>query len=78
MDFYSQIFNPNYMNQSQYQQIQAQIMQYQQNQSQEVYNFVKAVHDMCKAMKKLDPEHQQQAFALCLAEFAREFGWGNQ
>ena len=36
---------------------------------------VKAMHDLCEAVKKMDAEHQQQAAALCLAEVAREFGW---
>ena len=53
-------------------------MHYQQEQSNEVRNVVKAVHDLCEAYKKLDPQHQQQAFALALNEMAREFGWNNK
>ena len=45
------------------------------NQSNEVIKAVKAMHDLCDAVKNMDTEHQQQATALCLAEIAREFGW---
>ena len=76
---FNQMFNTSYINQNNYYQMQAQIAKYQQEQYQnyEVAKFVKAVHDMCESMKKLDPEHQQQAICLSLAEMAREFGWDN-
>ncbi|MBR1432574.1 hypothetical protein [Ruminococcus sp.] len=73
--FYDQMFNPAYNNQNYYQQNQAQIAQYQQNQNNEVYNAVKGFHDWFEAMKKLDPQHQNQAMMLCLAEVAQEQGW---
>ena len=76
-DFYSQMFNPNYVNPTYYFQMQQQIAQYQQTQVQEVYNVVKAVHDMCETVKELDSQHQEQALMLSLAEFARELGWNN-
>ena len=73
--FYNQFFNKQYVNPDYYRQSQEQITQYQQEQSKEVQNVVKAVHDLCDAYKKLDPQHQQQAFYLALAEMARESGW---
>jgi hypothetical protein len=75
--FYNQFFNQQYINPDYYRQSQEQIIQYQQEQSKEVQNVVKAVHDLCEAYKKLDPQHQQQAFYLALAEMAKESGWNN-
>ena len=76
--FYNQFFNPQYMNSAYYWQNQEQIVYYQQEQSKEVCNVAKAVHDLCEAYKKLDPQHQQQAFFIALAEMANEFGWNNK
>lgn len=73
--FYNQFFNQQYVNSNYYCQNQNQIAQYQQEQSEEVQNVVKAVRDLCRAVKKLDSQHQQQAFTLALAEMATEFGW---
>ena len=73
--FYNQFINQQYVNPDYYRQSQEQIIQYQQEQSKEVQNVVKAVHDLCDAYKKFDPQHQQQAFYLALAEMARESGW---
>ncbi len=75
--FYDQFFNPQYVNPLYYQQNQAEIIRYQQDQNNEVAKVVKAVHDLCEAYNKLDPQHQQQAFFLALAEMARESGWNN-
>ena len=76
--FNNQFFNQQYVTPDYYYQNLKQIAQYQQEQSKEVLNVVKAVHDLCEASKKLDPQHQQQAFALALDEMAREFGWNNR
>lgn len=76
--FYNQFFNPQYVNPDYYRQNQEQIMHYQQEQSKEVCNVVKAVHDLCEAYKKLDPQHQQEAFYAALAEFAIGSGWNNR
>ena len=65
--FYDQMFNPTYVNQSFYQSIPSQTMwQYQQDQNAEVQKAVKAIYDLCEAVNKLDAEHQQQAFCVCL------------
>lgn len=76
--FYNQFFNQQYVTPDYYCQNQNQIVQYKQEQSKEVQNIVKAVHDLCKAYKKLDPQHQEQAFYLALAEMANELGWNNR
>ena len=77
--FYDQMFNPAYVNQSFYQSIPSQTMrQYQQDQNAEVQKAVKAIHDLCEAVNKLDAEHQQQAFYACLAVIAEELRWKNE
>ena len=76
--FYDQMFNPAYVNQNFYQSSPPQAMwQYQQNQSAEVVKAMKATHDLCEAVNKLDAEHQQQAFYACLMVLASELGWNN-
>ena len=48
--FYNQMFNPTYVNQSFYQSIPSQTMwQYQQDQNAEVQKAVKATRDLCEA-----------------------------
>lgn len=74
--FYDQMFNPTYVNQSFYQSIPSQTMwQYQQDQNAEVQKAVKAIYDLCEAVNKLDAEHQQQAFCVCLGIIAGRIGW---
>ncbi len=73
--FCGNMFNQQYVSQNNYAQLQYEINRYQANQSNEVIKAVKAMHDLCDAVKNMDTEHQQQATALCLAEIAREFGW---
>ena len=73
--FYHQMFNQTYVNPLYYQQHQALVQQYQLKQTYEVANAVKSVHDLCEAIKKMDAQHQEQAFYLCLAEMAEQFGW---
>ncbi len=73
--FCGNVFNQQYVSQNNYAQLQYEIRRYQANQSKEVSKAVKAMHDLCDAVKNMDAEHQQQAAVLCLAEIAREFGW---
>ena len=73
--FYNYLFNPQYVNPNYYRQCQDHITHYQQEQNKEVQKVVKAIQDLCEAVKKLDPQHQQQAFALALSEMAKVFGW---
>lgn len=71
--FYDQMFNPQYVNLEYYHQIEQQ--QYEANQDKEIIKAVKAIHDLCEAVKQLDNQHQQIAFSACLAEMAKEFNW---
>lgn len=73
--FCGNIFNQQYVSPTNYAQLQAEIARYQNAQSNEVIKAVKAIHDLCEAVKNMDEEHQQQAADLCLAEIAREFMW---
>ena len=75
MEFYSKMFNQTYVNQTYYHQNQAQVQRYQQEQNCEVLKAQKAFRDLCEAVKKMDVQHQEQAFFLCLAEAAYQFGW---
>lgn len=78
MLFYNQMFNPQYVNPEYYNQIQQQMQQYQFEQEKEVYNAVKACHDMLEAVKNLDPQHQQQAFNFCLTEIVKAWKWNQR
>lgn len=71
--FYNQMFNPQYVNLEYYRRIEQ--MQDQAKQNEEIANAVKAIRDLCKAVKQLDEQHQQIAFSACLAEMAKEFNW---
>ena len=79
--FGNQMFNPVFVNPNSYQQNQLEIarcqenLHYYQEQNSEVAKAVKAMHDLCDAIKKLDSAHQQQAFLLCLGEMGRMFNW---
>lgn len=73
MYYYNHIFNPQYVSRSNYLQLQNEIARYQANQNFEVVKAVKAMHDLCEAIKNMDTEHQEQAAGLCLAEIVREF-----
>lgn len=75
MYFNDRMFNPQYVNPIYYNQIQAQETQYQFQQTVEVAKTVKAMSDMCAAVKKMDEQHQQEAFIACLGVMAQEFGW---
>lgn len=78
MYFNDRVFNPQYMNEAYYAQAQREIEEYNSKQSQEVLNAVKAVGDLCKAVKKMDNQHQEVAFYACLAKMAEELGWNNK
>ena len=71
--FYNQMFNPQYVNSEYYRQIMCQ--KYEIEQEKEVFKAVKAIQDLCKAVKQLDEQHCQIAFGACLAELAKEFHW---
>ena len=71
--FNNMMFNPQFVNPTYYMQVQQ--MQYAAQQDKKVTDAVKAIHDLCAAVRDMDEPHQQQAFAACLAEMAREFRW---
>ena len=71
--FYNRMFNPQYVTPDYYNSMRQ--MQYNQQQDRKVYDAVKAVHDLCKAVQGMDESHQKLAFNLCLEEMAKEFGW---
>ena len=75
MYFTQQMFNPNTVNPQYYQSIRNQIMTYEASQNLEVTKAVKAIHDLCEAVKKMDEPHQREAFGLCLQQMAVEFHW---
>ena len=72
--FYNQMFNPQYVNQEYYYQI-LQHEQYEYVQNCEIRKAVKAMHDLCEAMKNIDDSHQQEAFDACLLELALQLNW---
>lgn len=75
MYFEERMFNPTYVSRDYYNQMQAQIQRYNFQQNIEVGKAVKATHELCNAIKKMDEPHQQEAFYACLAAVAQEFGW---
>ena len=72
--FYNQMFNPQYVNAVYYAQQEEYIRQIKQD--EDVLKAADAARDLCKAVKRMDERHQQQAFLACLAVLAEEFGWG--
>lgn len=75
MYFTDQMFNPATVNPQYYDSIRAQIIQSNWEQEKEIANAVKAIHDLCGAIKKLDTNHQQAAFYACLQQIAIEMHW---
>lgn len=74
MYFNDRMFNPQYVNQDYYLQLQQQHY-CDTMQDLEVQKAVKAMHDLCEATKKLDEPHQKQAFYYCLAEMAKHYNF---
>ena len=75
MYFTDQMFNPATVNPQYYDSIRAQIIQSHWEQEKEIANAVKAIHDLCDAIKKLDVNHQKEAFYACLQQIAIEMQW---
>lgn len=71
--FNNMMFNPQYVNADYYNQIRQ--FEYNQNQDKKVRDAMKAMHDLCDAVKDMDQTHQQQAFWGCLGVMAEEFHW---
>ena len=58
--FNNMMFNQKYVNADYYNQIRQ--FEYNQNQDKKVRDAMKAMHDLCDAVKDMDQNHQQQAF----------------
>lgn len=71
--FNNMMFYPQYVNADYYNQIRQ--FEYNQNQDKKVRDAIKAMHDLCDAVKDMDQEHQQQTFLGCLGVMAEEFNW---
>lgn len=71
--FNDRMFNQQYVNPNYYYQNMQQ--KYNQDQDEKVLDAVKAIHDLCKAIKEIDPSHQEQAFLACLTAMAQELNW---
>lgn len=63
------IFNPQYLSQS-----QAQQMKEQRNKEQQknIQDMVKAISNFCEAARKVDADYQQVAMNRCLVEILRQ------
>ena len=71
--FENQMFNPNYVNEAYYRQMQANM--YSLDQNERVLKEVHSFKDMIDQIDGMDNEHQQQTVLLCLGEIARKNGW---
>ena len=61
--------------QSQLLQSAARFDPYNSWQDSEVIKAAHAMSDLCNAVKKMDEQHQQEAFFACLEVMAKEFQW---
>lgn len=75
MYFTNAMFNSQYVNPNYYNQRRDLIRQYNSWQDSEVIKAAHAMSDLCNAVKKMDEQHQQEAFFACLEVMAKEFQW---
>lgn len=68
-------YNPTYINQQAYYQMQEQIKAYENSQQHEVLEASKAFKDFLDKMQKVDNNHQPELFATCFIEMAKRFKW---
>jgi len=71
--FQSRMFNPQYVNPNYYHALVQQ--QYEADQNKKVVDAVKAIHDLCEAVKGMDAAHQEIAFRACVTQMGIELGW---
>ncbi len=74
MYFNNHMFNTQYVNPDYYRLVLEQ-NRYSQEQDKKVLDAVKAIHDLCDAIKGMDEAHQQTAFYACLAEMGCCLNW---
>ena len=72
--FNDKMFNQNYVNPEYYNATMKE-MKYSFDQDKKVADAVKAMHDLCEAVKGMDREHQEIAFVACLSQMAKEMNW---
>lgn len=72
MIFNNQLFNSQFVNSSNYKALENQILQNEAEQNKEIANAVKALQDYYEAVRKIDPQHKQQALNACLAQLVIE------
>ena len=68
------MFNPQYVNPNYYHQM-IQQQKYETEQNKKIADAVKAVHDLCEAVRGMDNAHQQKAFIACLIELGKTYNW---
>lgn len=68
-------YNPEYFNPYEYYRYQSQMQAYEQQQTIEMANAVKAWHDFLDALQKIDQAHQLPVQIACLIDFGRRRGW---
>ncbi len=82
-DYPYNIYNPEYINFTYLQQLEAQQRQMQAEhkhweQQKKVEAMVKAISDYCNAARELEPAYQQPAMVACLIEIARQMNIDEQ
>ena len=75
MYFTNAMFNSQYVNPNYYNQRRDLIRQYHAQQDSEVIKAAHSMSDLCKAVKKMYEQHQQEAFFAFLEVMAKEFQW---
>lgn len=73
-NFNDKMFNPLYDN-SEYNDTTMKSKEHSLEQEKKVADAVKAIHDLCEAVKGMDSEHQKIAFSACFSEMAKEMKW---
>lgn len=73
MYFYDRFYNPQYVNPTYFTKQQEVFQPVKQD--EEILKVAKAMRDLCRAVKNMDEQHQEQAFAMCLNVIAQEYGW---
>ena len=74
--YYHNIFNPNYINEQNYNQLlmqqrQREQQQFENEQMNEIAKMLKALNDYMDAAQKIAPQYQEQASALSVMEICK-------
>lgn len=74
--YYSDLFNPNYINREQYNKLLEQksyidkMIEYDRKQKEEIEKMAKALNDYLDAAEKISPQYQTEAFNRCAFEIS--------